>query len=258
MSRADSAPVEQLREQGWLVLPGLLSTREVERYRELLRPILDGHPCGRIPFEGERTRRVYALLAKCPETAALVEHPRLLALCDAFLTPGYLLSTIQAIDIQPGEIAQDLHCDDDGGAPARPREPMGLSTVWALDDFTLENGSTRIVPGSHRWDGQGSAGQPVSVEMEAGSVLVYLGGTLHGGGANRSAAARLAISIIYCEPWLRQFENQVLVIPPRAATRYSTRIQRMLGYSQLGPFGTADGRDPIRLVEQAAREMEDA
>ena len=245
---------EELREHGWVVLPDVLSGDEVAALRAALAPVVAENGLGRNPFEGTRTERVYALLAKCPAVAPLVEHPRILALGDAFLTAGYLLSSVQAVNIHPGETAQALHADDDAGAGPRPREPQGFSTMWALDEFTAENGSTRLVPGSHlRSVQEAEVEKAIPVEMSAGSVLVYLGGVDHGGGEHTGDAPRLGVSVIYCQPWLRQFENLTLSVPPEIAAQYSTRVQRMLGYSLLGPMGTVDGRDPIRLVEAAER-----
>ncbi len=245
----------RLEEHGYTVIPDLLSAAAVASLRDALSPVLGGERFGRIAFEGRRTERVYALLAKCDAVAPLVEHPRLLAICEAFLNPAFLLSSVQAVNIHPGEAAQDLHCDDDAGAPPRPRGPRGVSAMWALDDFTTENGSTRIVPGSHRWDGASPAPDPIPVQMRAGSLLVYLGGVLHSGGEHRGDRPRLGISVIYCEPWLRQFETLMLSVPPEVAARFSDRVRRMLGYSMLGPMGNVDGRDPIRLVEAAAKHV---
>ncbi len=242
-----------LREEGWVVLRDLLSGREIAALRAALAPVVAANGLGRNDFEGRRTERVYALLAKCAEVAMLVEHPRILAIGDAFLEPGYLLSSVQAVNIHPGERAQALHCDDDAGAPPRPRTPQGFSTMWALDDFGSDNGSTRLVPRSHlRGGGEAIRTEEAeSVRMTAGSVLVYLGGVEHGGGEHRGHRPRLGVSVIYCQPWLRQFENLTVAVPPGLAARFSTRIQHMLGYSLYGPMGTVDGRDPIRLIEAA-------
>ncbi|MEM7408789.1 MAG: phytanoyl-CoA dioxygenase family protein [Myxococcota bacterium] len=260
MSDGASAPdpraLAALREDGYCVLPDLLAPERVASFRAVLAPLLDVHPTGRRPFEGLRTQRVYALLTKCPEMAALVEHPALLGFAEATLTPGFLLSSLQAVHIQSGEAAQDLHCDDDAGAPPRPRAPQGISGMWALEDFTSQNGGTRLVPGSHRWgpDRQPESEDIVSVEMPAGSLLVYLGGVLHGGGAHREGPPRLGVSVIYTQPWLRQFENLTVATPPAVAAQFSERIQRMLGYSLLFALGNVDGRDPIHLVRDAASE----
>ena len=190
--------------------------------------------------------------------ANLVEHPKVLAIVDAVLAPTYLLWGALAINLHPGETVQALHCDDDAGAAPRPRAPRGVSTMWALDDFTETNGATEFIPGSHRW---GPDETPVENDariaratMGAGSVMVWAGPTYHRGGANQSAQTRLGITIQYCQPWLRQIENMVLAVPPEKAAQYSVRVREMLGYGLMaGSFlGYVDGRNPARLVDAAA------
>lgn len=244
----------QLEREGYVVIRDLLNADEVASLRRALEPVLEPHAYGRHAFEGERTQRVYALLAKCEAVGPLIEHPRILEIGEAFLHEDFLLSSVQAIKIHPGEQAQALHCDDDAGAPPRPRPPQGFSTVWALEDFDAANGGTRVVPGSHLFEADRIVNEDdaISVEMEAGSVLVYLGGVMHGGGANKSDRTRLGVSIIYCQPWLRQFENLSLSIPADVAARCSERIQRMLGYSMLGPMGNIDGVDPRNWLRKEA------
>jgi ectoine hydroxylase-related dioxygenase (phytanoyl-CoA dioxygenase family) len=252
MTDPTDAVTAELIETGWLVLPGLLDAGEVTRLRELLAPVLAANPRGRSDFEGRHTERVYSLLAKCPEIAALAERPRVLEIGERICDPGFLLSSVQAVNIHPGESAQALHADDFAGATPRPRAPGGFSTMWALTDFTGQSGSTRLIPGSHRFGANDVTDEAaaVSVEMPAGSVLLYMGGVEHGGGAHHGTEPRLGISILYCEPWLRQFENLTLATPPEIAARFSERVQRMLGYSLYGPMGTVDGRDPIRLLHR--------
>ena len=250
---ADPPALAHLREHGYVVLPSVLSDETVERVRGELAPHLTHF--GRNPFEGHRTQRVYALLAKAPSVAALVEHPEVLALVDRFLVPSYLLWGGLAINKHPGEERQDYHCDDEAGAPPRPRAAQGMSTMWALDDFTEENGATEIVPGSHAW-GPGEIPTPddartVRAVMPAGSVMIWQGTLFHRGGANHTDATRLGITLQYCQPWLRQIENMVLAVPPQTAARYSKRVRAMLGYDLMdGTFmGYVDGRNPSKLVD---------
>ena len=274
--------LEQIDEHGFVVIEGLLSADEVGALREALRPHLTAQLLGRNNFEGHRTERVYALVGKHPLFAALVEHPRILALCDALLEQNYLLTASQAINIHPDETPQPLHSDDAFYRVARPRKAISLSTIFAIDPFTVENGATQIIPGSHRWDDPfiqaffdvidfrtraaearvpedaplppELAAQLRDVTMPAGSVIVFLGTLLHRGGANRSARPRLALSNQYCEPWARQQENYVLAIPPERARHLSERVQALLGYSIHPPFmGHVDGIHPRRLLERGAR-----
>ena len=184
-----------------------------------------------------------------------VEHARVLSVVDAFLQPGYLLSAALAIKLHPEETEQPFHIDDGGDTPLlrRPRAMVGVSTIWALDDFTEDNGATQVIPDSHLWseDEQPQCDKAVTITMLAGSVLVFAGNLFHRGGANRSKAARRALTVQYCMPWLRQIENMSLAVPPSAARQYSKRVQEMLGYGIVSPgfMGYVDGKHPARLLE---------
>ena len=216
-------------------------------------PLALAGPLGRNPFEGERTHRVYALLAKAETVAPMVEHPRVLDIVDHLLEPNYLLTACQVIHLLPGETEQAVHFDDGFYSIPRPRPSVSISTIWAVDDFTAENGATEVIPGSHRWDDAQLPDQDDPrlrpVVMPAGSAVIFHGTLWHRGGANRSDAPRCAISPQYCQPWARQQENMMLAVGARAA-RYSERIRAMLGYSIHPPFmGFVDGGHPSRLIE---------
>jgi len=250
--------IERIRRDGYTVIDGLLPESSRERIRAELAPWLQGERPGRNDFEGFRTERVYALLAKAPAVAEIVEHPAVLEIVDAFLARHYLLSALLAINIHPDETPQPWHIDDAAGAfghPAfaRPRPPLGISTIWALDDFTEANGATELIPGSHRWDDARAprADEAVKALMPAGSVLVFAGNLLHRGGENHSTGSRLAITPQYCMPWLRQLEHMTLAVPPATAGQYSERIRELLGYNVVEPgfMGYVDGRHPKVLID---------
>ena len=112
-----------------------------------------------------------------------------------------------------------------------------MSTIWAVTDFTKENGATQIVPGSHKWDKDRlpSEDEIAYAEMTAGSVLLYTGTVLHGGGENTtSSEARTGVFLHYALNWLRQEENQYLSCPPEIAKDLSPEIRSLIGYSKGG------------------------
>ncbi|MEU4837801.1 phytanoyl-CoA dioxygenase family protein [Nocardia testacea] len=246
-----AADLSALERDGYVIWENLLSLDECEQLRGALAPLLER--TGRNTFEGQRTRRAYNLLEKTRACDMLVEHPRVLAVLDRLFLPNYLLSQLQAIDIHPGEQAQMLHHDDGFYPIARPRPPLSAATMWAIDAFTDTNGATVVLPGSHHWDsarGPTEADTRTAVRMPAGSCAFYLGTLWHGGGANRSAAARLGVTAQYCEPWLRPQEAYTLATGRDTARTVSENIRRMLGYSIHPPFmGAVDGMHPKRLLE---------
>jgi ectoine hydroxylase-related dioxygenase (phytanoyl-CoA dioxygenase family) len=133
-------------------------------------------------------------------------------------------------------------------------EPQ-FNTIWALTDFTQENGATCCVPGSHKWDWSQKA-EPKEIaysEMTVGSVFIYNGSVLHGGGANRSSASRIGVNLAYCLGWLRQEENQYLCCPPDIAKNFDVTLQNLLGYTQgeyaLGYYSDPYSKDKVVILE---------
>ena len=264
--------LERLNADGYLVFPALLGDTRIAAIRAALQPWLRGAHLGRNDFEGYRSERVYALVAKSPVFAELVAEPLVMALCEAVLGPAFLLTACLAIQLHPGETPQALHYDDSFNTLPRPRPAYSLSTFWAIDAFTADNGATEIIPGSHLWGeerphansaapGQSPVTRPGAFAppedhpelepalMPAGSLMVCLGTLWHRGGGNRSAASRLCITPQYCAGWMRQQENMTLAVPPEIAATLPARVQELLGYAIWPPFmGHVDGLHPRRLL----------
>ena len=249
--------LERIDRDGYAILEGVLARDEIDALRASIEALEVGRPGGRNNFEGEKTQRVYSLAGKGEPFLKLAEHPRVVALLDRVLLPNWLLSNLQSIRIHPGETPQPWHNDDGFYPIPRPRPTLALSAIWAIEDFTADNGATEVVPGSHRWrDERPDDDDPraVAAIMPAGSVIVFDAALWHRGGSNRSTRTRLAISPQYCQPWLRPQESQLLVVPPSKAAACSPRVRAMLGYSIHPPFiGQVDGMHPLRLVDPSYR-----
>lgn len=256
-SAVDAALLERLladvARQGFVIVPNVVPVERIEAIRADVLPRLL-HAGGRNNFEGFATRRLYGVIAKTLVCNELVEHPLVLGLLDRLLEPNYLLSQLQVIDIQPGEAAQPLHPDDAFYPWPRPRPPLGVATIWPLDDFTAENGATVVIPGSHLWDDRMPTPEErdtaVPAVMRRGDVLLFLGTLWHGGDANRSDRSRACVTAQYCAPWCRQQENFSLSVPRERVRQCSEHVQRLLGYSIHPPFmGFVDGMHPKRLLD---------
>lgn len=234
------APAEAIREildtDGALILDHVIPRAQVDAVMAELRPYIEATPAGTDDFSGVRTTRTGALVARSAEARKLVTHPAVLAAADAFLLrycSRYQLHLTQVIRIRPGQPRQMLHRDKLAwGGWIQGVEPQ-FNTIWAMSDFTEENGATQVVPGSPAWP-EGRKAEPHEIgyaEMERGSVLVYSGSVIHAGGENRADHDRIGINITYCLGWLRQEENQYLSCPPHIAKDLEPELQALLGYA---------------------------
>lgn len=209
-----------------------------------------------IDFYGESTVRADGLPAKSEAFVDTMLLPLLLGVADHFLLPhcdDYLLNTGQLIEIMPGETDQRLHRDEGvwRHLPS-PKPELEIEALFALSDFTAANGATRVAPGSHRWpeDRDAAPADIIQAEMKAGSALFYLGSTLHGGGANRTAdESRRGMFVGYVLGWLRTEENMFLSVPLEKVRSLPRRAQELLGYKAVRALGVVDVGSPMALLD---------
>jgi ectoine hydroxylase-related dioxygenase (phytanoyl-CoA dioxygenase family) len=246
--------LHRIADDGYTILHGAIEPDLVDEIDEALRKLEEDLaivPASNL-FEGLHTTRVYNLLVHGPTWQKIPVHRNVLPVVEGVLDPGLLISSLSSIAIGPGEQAQPVHADDQLIPLGRPHIPIICNTMWAITDFTEENGATRVVPGSHLRDEPPNPLEPydtIPAEMPKGSVLVWVGSLWHGGGANRTDTRRIGIAMNYCAGFMRQQENQQLGVPPSLVKTFSRRLQELVGYSVYnGLVGHIDKQHPAKVV----------
>lgn len=247
------AHVSRIRERGYTILERVIEpalTEALGTALERLEHELGARPAGNA-FEGARTVRIYNLLARGAPFEQVPTHQEVLPVVEGVLDEGCLISSLSSIAIGPGEIAQPIHADDMVIPLAKPHTPIVCNSMWALTDFTAENGATRLVPGSHLKGNPEYGGdyETIAAEMPRGSVLVWDGALWHRGGANATGERRVGIAMNYCAGFIRQQENQQLGIPPETVRAFPPRLQELVGYGVYrGLIGHIDKDSPANRL----------
>lgn len=244
-----------LSETGYCIIPSAIDRATIVRVADDLASDFDETPFCSGDFYGERTKRFGRLLLRSPTARRLIEHPDILGIAEDILGPWcdcIQLNLAQAISIHPGALAQLAHRDQDmwrGDVGARE---YLINIMWPIDPFTFENGATLIWQHSHgaaALDPSPRTDDPVVAECGPGDAIVFLGSTLHGGGANISAAPRRAIVVSYSLGWLKPYENPWLSYPPEIARAFSPELAALIGYRQHRPnLGNFEGQCPSILL----------
>ena len=253
-----------LDRDGALILEHALTGAQAEAILAELAPFIAGTAPFDDDFVGRQTTRTGALVARSKTAREAVMHPAVLAAAKGFLgrhAENFQLNLTQIMRLLPGQPAQALHRDRYLWSRSLPREvePM-LNGMWALTDFSEQNGATRVIPGSQHWswDRAGTPAETIPAVMARGSLLLYTGSVVHGGGENRSDSPRIGMNITYLLGWLRQEENQYLSCPPEVARTLDPALQDLLGYTvgngSLGYFSspTTPSRDHVDTLPPEA------
>lgn len=214
-----------------------------------LRQYMDqnGHRSRR-RFVGFETNRCHHVLDESESAAQLVAHDLVMGVADEILLPhceSYRVGSMTAIEVDPGQKAQYLHRDNCIYPVSLPGLEMVISVMWSLTDFTMENGATQVVPGSHRHISMGEDIDKSNVQqavMPKGSALFYLGSTVHSAGENRSDSARMGLINTYSLGWLRSEVNQYLHFPLDVVRKYDERMRCLLGFTTHDRLGDRLGK----------------
>ena len=253
-----------LEQDGAVIYRQVVDDEVVDRVNAELEPFLSRAYYGEGEFWGDKTKRVSSLVAKSKTYGEeLATCPQILGVMDRLLLSHcerYQLHVTQAVRIGPGQGLQIIHRDD-ALMPFRHPGPQCLcNTMWSLTDFTVENGATNVVLGSHTWDDDTYPDENTPrahAVMPRGSCLIYLGSVYHGGGRNNSEDEwRTGAITGYSLGWLRQEENQYLAVPPAVARNLREDVQHLIGYHLHDFFlGWVEGHDPHVVLEDRYRDV---
>jgi hypothetical protein len=258
-----SSPLEDMLEgldrDGAAALLDVIDPDLVRQIDVDLAPYLDtarANPAGNGPS------RIGAVIAKTLNVVPILQSRLLNRICKRFLlvdSSCYQLSAIHLIEVQPGSPQGTVHRDDAIWPMRGPRSIAVINFLLPITDFTMENGATRVILGSHRWPRDPAKIMPgrleldvvepvkqddlVATPMPSGSIFPVLGGCLHCSGANTTGAPRRALSISVSLGWLRQEENQYLAVPYDRLCELPDDVQQLIGYRVHVPYLGHTGLD---------------
>jgi ectoine hydroxylase-related dioxygenase (phytanoyl-CoA dioxygenase family) len=251
----------QLREQGWVTVPGVFTGAELEALREGLSVALDtAHAEGQILFrEGvdvnDRSVRVLHLLDQHRAFADMVDHPTVRELVSSVLGERYLLSSLSANISLPGSESMGLHNDLMAVLPEPWLAPHGTNLFICLDDMDEENGATRYLPGSHLFTtndmaNDGDLARTVPIPATAGSIVAMDGRLWHTSGANRSEdRPRRILIAFYVASFIRTQYNWGALLPDPVKSALSPSLRQVLGLDE-GNMGVRLGYAAFRGTKQ--------
>jgi len=183
-----------LERDGYAVIPGVLDYRWVERLRRAF-------DCAPVQLGGTQHVEITDETPDVESWRALEHHPVLKAAAEHLLSRPYCLGGLHGRNPLPGFGQQGLHSDCLRG---QGNECILITALWMLDDFTPENGATRVVPGSHRFARPlvKDFAQPLARHRDeiiilgrAGTVLMFNGYLWHSGRRNDSNGPRRAVQM---------------------------------------------------------------
>lgn len=255
MTGAPSIWLSELQTKGYCIIPDAIDCSLVDALNADLDPVFEATPFCDGDFYGRRTKRFGSLLKRSPLADQFVRHAQILDLAGTILSPfcdRMNLNLTQAIEIHPGALTQYPHRDQDMWQGTKGGLEYLVNVMWPLTRFTAENGATTIWPKDREPADESkiTRSQAFPAEMAPGSVLLFLGSTLHCGGGNTSNEIRRGLIVSYCLGWLKPFENQWLVYPPDVAREFEPDLAALVGYAQHRPnLGNVEGQCPSMLLQ---------
>ena len=222
-----------LDHRGFVVLPGMLS----EEQMRALADAYDAAAAASCPDDvhvGTTTTRVTDFVNRGAEFDGIYVFPELISACRHVIDGPFKLSSFHARTLGPRKPAQDLHVD-----VARESADWPLvGFIVMIDAFRPENGATRFVPGSHRWEDtpertmvERRADYPGQVLAcgAAGSLVIFNGSTWHGHTSNTSDQPRRSLQGAFIPRAGRAGTDFAARMPPATRARLSSLAHDVLG-----------------------------
>eukprot|EP01084_Bolivina_argentea_P304675 526257_1 len=261
--------IESLNKNGYLIIHNLLSKKEITELQNESKELISSIPKSqKSVMDTNKTKRYYSTVTKTRTYDKLILNERVYNIMKYYLYTNFLLMVSMLVDVLPNEKQQKLHRDGGGAiyGPAKSgpdfKHPLTVSTMWAITDFTVNNGATLMIPKSHLWDPKRNIDfkkdKIVPMTMPAGSVVIWFDGLIHGAGANVSNNERIGALLIYGQPWMRPQENFMLSMPFEEVETLPKEIRKLIGYSVYGAIGVVrdeygQGRHPKHAVKKLAK-----
>lgn len=229
-------------EHGYVVLKEALTREQANALRDRSAELATEEKAGgeHVYFDGQ-AQRVWNLVNKGRIYEEMIQLPQVLALHEHLLGDDCILSSFTVNLIGPGAPAGGLHVDFPLGRYPQPPPPFAFcsNTIFVLDDFTPENGATRLVPGSYR---RGTPPDPekeyddvIQLDARKGDIVIIHGATWHSSGANRTGQERMILLGFFCRSFMKPQQDQYRLASPEVVERASPALKRLLGFeSQSG------------------------
>lgn len=229
---------DELDQRGFVILQDFVAPEWLDELRTETERLfeLEGEQAGSEFRTEAGSRRLANLVNKGETFRKVVVDARLLKYVELVLGPDFKLSSLNARSANPHNgITQPLHADM--GAIADERGYWVCNSVWMLDDFTIENGPTRVVPGSHRWnrlpqdvleEPDASHEDEEIITGRAGTVVVMNAHAWHGGLANRTDRPRTALHAFYSRSDKPQQQYQRRLLSQELQDSLSPELRRVL------------------------------
>ena len=262
--------ISEIEKSGFSIAEGAIPASLCKEIREEISRLEEiGPPAIRqSEFTGFHTLRYFDLLNEGEVWQRVATHKPVLDVIRGVLGTDALLSTMGTAVIDPGESTQRIHCDDQLYGMKRPHKNLVCNTMWALSDFTIENGATQVVPESHKLPhypddlldresrkkisptGADQNFDTIQAVMPAGSICFVVGTCYHGGGANMTQERRWALTINYCAGSQRQQENLMLAHTRKKLATFPNELQNILGLAT-SAFGVGhiNAGDPKSILQ---------